>query len=315
MRFISFFLFLFIPVLSFGEVFVMPMEDAGKPGEKAEQSRAVKPVQDDEMLSSRQINEFIRYTICGVKTTDILIKDTKTSEQNTSDSNDATDSKTIRDSYIQNICGVYYASSGAAGKGLAVNAALKDLGDVSDLTIKEATVVKTNKNDFDIKDKKPVAAKSFNGEGVYKKVLTSRKKIRLLYNYADLPLAWRINALMDKRGSTQLPVRITFYEDTSAENPPAYAVVVFKAKADSLAAMYNGGAALGNSGNIEDNISANNKTKEGNSKKSFSKNNKTKTGVMIVPLQEEKYLESLTDTLPFSSDIYGIRPDNVYFYK
>lgn len=319
MRFFLILLFCFISVSGFAEVFVMPMDTPVSDSNKTEQAVYVKPEQDDEMLSSRQINEFIRYTICGTKITDVIWENTNpednknTQNKNTTESTTSKDDNSLWNRYSQTVCGVYYASSGAAGKGLAVNAALKDLGDVSDLTIKEATVVKTNKNDFDIKDKKPVAVKGINEEGVYKKVLTSRKKIRLLYNYDSIALPWRINDLMNKRGSTALPVRITFYEDTSADNPPAYAVVVFKADRNNIADMY--GKNISDDENKQVNSGVSDKTANKNNKESVNKNAKAKSGVVIVPSQEEKYIVPLTDTLPVSSDIYDIRPDYTYFYK
>ena len=328
MRFILIFLFYCMSVSGFAEVFVMPMDNPLPDDKKVAQSVLVKPSQDDEMLSSRTINEFIRYKICGTKITDIIWENAKPAEnKNTQNKNKenvvSNEENTLWDRYSQTVCGVYYASSGAAGKGLAVNAAIKDLGDVTDLTIKETTVIKTNKNDFNIKEKTPIAVKSFESSGVYKKVLTSPKKIRLLYNYADLPLAWRINDLMDKRGNTALPVRITFYEDASAENPPAYAVVIFKAAINSFADTYSGSADLVgdettkiySAANSEELTRKDKKSPKKTDVKNSNKNTKSKSGVTIVPLKEEKYLIPLTDTLPVSSDIYEIKPDYAYFYR
>ncbi len=93
------------------------------------------------------------------------------------------------------------------------------------MQIRQADPIRSNRGDFNIKGKKPAAVKSFSEKGIYKKVLSSKNKIRKLYNYADLPLADEIQKLMDKREGAGLPLRISVYEDFSAQGAKGLAVV------------------------------------------------------------------------------------------
>ncbi len=184
---------------------------------------------DDEMIPGRPIKEVIRYVICGLEITDISVKNVKPQGVlDYEEQNGVTlpDKYTTVDHGLRERCGVYYGS-GAAGKGLAVQAALKDLGDVPALQIRQSDPIRSNRGDFNIKGKKPTAVKSFSGKGIYKKVLSSKNKIRKLYNYADLPLADEIQNLMDKREGDGLPIRISVYEDPSAQGEKGLAVVSF----------------------------------------------------------------------------------------
>lgn len=184
---------------------------------------------DDEMIPGRPIKEIIRYVICGLEITDISVKNIKPQGVlDYEEQNGVTlpDKYTTVDHGLGERCGVYYGS-GAAGKGLAVQAALKDLGEVSALQIRQSAPVRSNRGDFNIKGKKPAAVKSFSEKGVYKKVLSSKNKIRKLYNYADLPLADEIQNLMNNREGSRLPIRISVYEDSSAQGEKALAVVSF----------------------------------------------------------------------------------------
>lgn len=218
-----------------GEVFVMPMEDPSPKEDalplNAKDDISIQPEIDDEMLSGRPISELVRYTICGVVITDISQKNVK--PQEVLDYENKT-GQTLPDKYTtvdhgrKYVCGVYYAGADLAGKGLAVQGALRDLGEVQSLYIKDAQPVRSNRNDFDIKKKKPSAAViSFDEKAVFKKILTDKDKIRSLYNYADLPLAWEIHNLMQSRKEDNLPIRLTFYEDPSAVGVKGMAVVVF----------------------------------------------------------------------------------------
>ncbi len=228
-------LLLIYPSFAEAEVFVMPMEDPS-PKENifplnAKDDISKQPEIDDEMLAGRQISELVRYTICGLVITDISQKNVK--PQEILDYENKT-GQTIPDKYTtvdhgqKYLCGVYYAGADLAGKGLAVQGALRDFGEVQSLFIKDAQPVRSDRNDFNIKDKTPSAAViSFDEKAVFKKILTSKDKIRSLYNYSDLPLAWEIHNLMQNREDDKLPIRLTFYEDASAVGAKGMAVVVF----------------------------------------------------------------------------------------
>ena len=279
----------------------MPMSQNKKAQSGVPAQKPVLPAEDDEMLSAREIREFIKYTVCGVRTVEYLER----KETDPKDTGVQEDKKyTIKERFRQPVCAVYYAPSGTAGKAFALNSAHKDYPDITDIHIKDMTAVQSNKDDFNLKDKTPVAVTSFNAAGIYKKVLTSPKKIKMLYNYADLPLAWKIAEIIDKRSNNDLPLRITFYEDTSAQNPPAYAVIVFKAEgrnanlADSVA-VSTGQDILSNAAG----------------QASKSKTVKAKPGVTVIPLPEEKYIEPLTDTEPNLPTIYDLHPDQAYLYR
>lgn len=228
-----FFLTLFCALPAFGEVFIMPMEEPSpKPQAPAviDSSPALPADADDEMLPGRAVKEVIRYVICGAEVTDISVKNVKPQGVLDYEAQTGTilpDKYTTVDHGFRERCGVYHAAGGAAGKGLAVQAALKDLGQMNSLLIREASVIRSNRGDFNIKGKKPYAVKSFNKAGVYKKVLVSKDKIRKLYNYADLPLAAEIQNIMDKREGDGLPVRISVYEDLSAQGEKGLAVASF----------------------------------------------------------------------------------------
>ena len=221
----------------------MPMdsgEDTKKTPAASSESVSLPPNIDDEMLAGRAIEELMRYTICAVVITDINQKNIKPRElldYEEQTGNILPDKYTTVDHGRRYICGVYYAASDAAGKGLAVQGALRDFGEVQSVHIREAVPVKSNRNDFNIKDKKPEKTFSFEREGIYKKILTDKDKIRSLYNYADLPLASDIHNLMQKRSGNGLPVRLTFYEDPSALGVKALAVAVFSEKEKYLIAL------------------------------------------------------------------------------
>lgn len=211
----------------------MPMEEPAPAASKRESSFAGSPLTadvDDEMIAGRPIKEVIRYVICGLEVTDISVKNVK--PQGVLDyekQNGVTlpEKYTTVDHGLKERCGVYYAGSGAAGKGLAVQAALKAFGEVSALQIRQSDPIRSNRGDFNVKGKKPVAVKSFSEKGIYKKVLSSKNKIRKLCNYAELPLADEIQKLMDKREGNGLPIHISVYEDFSAQGAKGLAVVSF----------------------------------------------------------------------------------------
>lgn len=228
-----FILLLFCAFPAFGEVFIMQTgELLPAPLNKtpAQTAPSLTADVDDEMLPGRPIKEVIRYVICGFEVTDISVKNVKPQGVlDYEEQNGVTlpDKYTTVDHGLRERCGVYHAGSGSAGKGLAVQAALKDLGEVYALQIRQADPIRSNRGDFNIKGKKPAAVKSFSEKGIYKKVLSSKNKIRKLYNYADLPLADEIQKLMDKREGAGLPIRISVYEDSSAQGAKGLAVVSF----------------------------------------------------------------------------------------
>lgn len=235
MKIFLFLLLLISASFAKAEVFVMPMEDTSPKEEvlplNPKDDIAMQPEIDDEMLLGRKISELVRYTICGMIITDISQKNVKPQEildYENQTGQTLPDKYTIVDHGRKYVCGVYYAGADLAGKGLAVQGALRDLGEVQSLYIKDAQIIQSDRNDFNIKDKKPSAAViSFEEKGVFKKILTSKDKIRSLYNYSDLPLAWEIHNLMQKREDDNLPIRLTFYEDASAVGAKGMAVVVF----------------------------------------------------------------------------------------
>lgn len=307
MRIICFIFSLLLSLPVFAEVSVMPMSQNKKAQSGVPAQKPVLPAEDDEMLSAREIREFIKYTVCGVRTVEYLER----KETDPKDTGVQEDKKyTIKERFRQPVCAVYYAPSGTAGKAFALNSAHKDYPDITDIHIKDMTAVQSNKDDFNLKDKTPVAVTSFNAAGIYKKVLTSPKKIKMLYNYADLPLAWKIAEIIDKRSNNDLPLRITFYEDTSAQNPPAYAVIVFKAEGRS-------GALSGSTILSADAVSSasDQSAQSGKSKTGKDESVKSKPGVTVIPLPEEKYIEPLTDTEPNLPTIYDLHPDQAYLYR
>lgn len=228
-----FLLILFCAFPAFGEVFIMQTGEertSAKLNKTSAHTEASLPADvDDEMLPGRPIKELIRYVICGLEVTDISVKNVKPQGVlDYEEQNEVTlpDKYTTVDHGLRERCGVYYGS-GAAGKGLAVQAALKDLGEVSALQIRQSDPIRSNRGDFNIKGKKPSAVKSFSEKGIYKKVLSSKNKIIKLYNYADLPLADEIQNLMNSREGNSLPIRISVYEDSAARGEKALAVISF----------------------------------------------------------------------------------------
>lgn len=209
----------------------MPMqEEAPLSAPKAKETK-ISPTIDDEMLASRSINELIKYTVCIDTVTDISIKNKKPKELL---EYEATTGQTLPDKYTlvdqesHTICGVYYAGPDAVGKSLVMKAALRDLGANKKLYIRDTAPVISNKNDFDISKKTPRPTASFKEKAIYKKILTSKKKIRNLYNYVEVPLSLEIERLMASRAGEDLPVRISVYEDPSASVYKGLAVIVFK---------------------------------------------------------------------------------------